>query len=342
MKKPKVTIISLTYNQENYVAKAIESLVMQKTNFSFEIIISDDCSTDGTAKIIQEYAQKYPNIIKPIYREQNMGSIENFIDTMSKIDSEYVALCEGDDYWTDPLKLQKQVDFLDAHLECTICFHKVKVFFQDCSRPDEIFPNKKYRFNKNILSFNDILRQNFIQTNSVMYRWQFTDKKIKDIFPKDILPCDWFLHILHAQKGKIGFIDEVMADYRRHKDGVWWESSEDTENFHLKNGLKELNFRLAVEKLIINKEEKYKYNIFITSFANSLLSIYLKNKKLTDLETMLTVFPDVIKTINGTADIFYLEEKTEKLKKQRRKFIFALVIISVLLIYTLIFYNITN
>ena len=121
-----VTIRCIAYNQERYIRDCLEGFVMQKTNFRFEAIVHDDASTDGTAAIIKEYAEKYPDIIKPILETENQyskhdGSLQRIMAEGCK--GKYVAFCEGDDYWTDPLKLQKQVDFLESHPDYSLCFH---------------------------------------------------------------------------------------------------------------------------------------------------------------------------------------------------------------------------
>lgn len=119
-----VTIQCITYNHEPYIRQCLEGFVMQKTNFRFEAIVHDDASTDGTADIIREYAEKYPDIIKPIYETENQyskhdGSLDRIMNDHTH--GKYVALCEGDDYWIDPLKLQKQVDLLEKYSECSMC-----------------------------------------------------------------------------------------------------------------------------------------------------------------------------------------------------------------------------
>ena len=121
----KVSIQCLVYNHEDYLRKCLDGFVMQKTNFRFEAIVHDDASTDGSAAIIREYAEKYPDIIKPIYQTQNQfyikGAIRKAINSAIDINSKYYALCEGDDYWIDPVKLQKQVDYMESHPECSVC-----------------------------------------------------------------------------------------------------------------------------------------------------------------------------------------------------------------------------
>ena len=113
-----VTIRCITYNHESYIRQCLDGFLMQKTTFRFEAIVHDDASTDGTATIIREYADKYPNIIKPIFETENQyskrdGSLRRILDAHTH--GKYIAMCEGDDYWTDPYKLQKQVDFLESH-----------------------------------------------------------------------------------------------------------------------------------------------------------------------------------------------------------------------------------
>jgi glycosyltransferase involved in cell wall biosynthesis len=127
--KPLVSIICTVYNHEPFLRQCLDGFVMQKTNFKFEAIVHDDCSTDGSAAIIREYAEKYPDIIKPIYEEENQyskGTLDKVINPYLK--GKYIALCEGDDYWTDPLKLQKQVDFLETHKDYSLICGRYKCY----------------------------------------------------------------------------------------------------------------------------------------------------------------------------------------------------------------------
>lgn len=125
-----LSIRCLVYNHEPFLRQCLDGFVMQKTNFRFEAIVHDDASTDGSAAIIREYAEKYPDIIKPIYETENQyskhdGSLGRIMNAACK--GKYIAVCEGDDYWIDPLKLQKQVDFLETHLDYSMCFHRAKI-----------------------------------------------------------------------------------------------------------------------------------------------------------------------------------------------------------------------
>ncbi|GHV57444.1 hypothetical protein FACS189460_4020 [Deltaproteobacteria bacterium] len=245
----KLTIVSTTYNHAPYIAQALDSWVSQKTDFPFQVLIADDCSTDGTTDIIRDYAARYPEIIKPVFRDQNLGPVKNGPDLMARIDTEYVAICEGDDFWLDPLKLQKQVDFLETHPECALCFHPVRIFYEDGSKPDEIYPSPDYRFNRSKLILADLLQHNFIQTNSVVFRWRFrAGLNYSDLIPDDILPQDYYLHLIHGETGEIGFLDEVMSAYRRHANGLWRGHDLRQIDFLNAYGLMCLNFYRNLER----------------------------------------------------------------------------------------------
>lgn len=121
-----VSIVCITYNHEPYLRKALDGFLMQRTDFPVEIILAEDCSTDGTRAICEEYKAKYPEKINYIYRDHNVGYNENEYEAMCAAKGKYIAYCEGDDYWTDPLKLQEQVNFLESHLEYSVCWHRCK------------------------------------------------------------------------------------------------------------------------------------------------------------------------------------------------------------------------
>lgn len=266
----KLSIICLTYNHARFVRDALDGFVSQKTNFPFEVIIHDDASTDGTTEIIKEYERKYPDIIKPIYQTENQWRKAK---TMSKtfvfphVQGEYVAFCEGDDYWTDKNKLQKQVDFLDAHPECSICFHPVKVTWDDGRENDTIYPDATMLKKVGALNFENLLKRNFIQTNSVVYRWRF-HKDSYDQIPDGVLPGDWFLHLLHAQIGQIGFLPEVMAVYRRNAGGIW-TGAEVSPQWFCRFGKAYMRFWDSVEKQFgVNKLKEREFLRRAVFYAN--------------------------------------------------------------------------
>lgn len=278
----KVSVVTITYNHEKFIKQALDSFLSQKTNFDFEVIIGDDCSTDSTQKILKEYQKEHPKIIKLILNKKNVGAMKNYFNTLSKVKGKYVAICDGDDYWCDDEKLQKQFDFLDANPEFSICFHQTRVFFEDGSKKDEISPTKDF---KSVTTKDDLLKECYIPSNTVMYKWKFFGKKsIKDIIPPtDIVPVDYFIHLLHAEEGKIKFISEVMSHYRRHKGGIWWLTSQQDrqDEFFLKYGIQYLKFFLTAEKTFNLKKDIYK--IQKEYLVNNLIRCYLQNNMVDQL-----------------------------------------------------------
>jgi len=278
----KLTVVVTTYNQEKFITQALDSFVNQETNFPFEVLVCDDNSTDNTKKILEEYAEKYKDIIRPIYNKENKGPMENFIFTLSQVQSEYVALCDGDDYWSDMQKLQKQVDFLENNKEYSICFHRTKIFFEDSDNEDQIYPSNIPE-TTNILDL--IKLGNYIPANTVVYRWKYKNgKKIENEFPKNIVPGDYYLHLIHAKEGKIKYIDEVMSHYRRHQSGMWWLTAtpEGREQFHLKYGKKYINFYNAIEKNLQIDRENTK--IFIKDIMINTIISFVKNNRIKELD----------------------------------------------------------
>ena len=220
---PLLTICTIAYNQEKFIAQALEGFVSQRTNFEFEAIVADDCSTDNTAKIIAGYAGKYPGIIKPVLRDKNIGMIGNISDVLYRATGKYIALCEGDDYWTDPLKLKKQVDFLEANPEYAICFHPVKVLTADGKVADG-FMTREVPETTDIY---ELAKGNYIPTPSVVFR--NNPGVIRDFALLKSPVGDYVLHVLNAQHGKIKKLPGAMAVYRCGV-GVWRSSR--PEEYH--------------------------------------------------------------------------------------------------------------
>jgi glycosyltransferase involved in cell wall biosynthesis len=257
--KPKLSICCLAYNHEPFIRACLDGFLMQKTNFPFEVLIHDDASTDGTARIIGEYAENYPGIIQPIYQIQNQYSQGIYADKFNyeRVRGEYVAMCEGDDYWTDPDKLQIQVDYLDAHPECAICFHQTRQVFEDGSQPDLILPHIEDRSGKSILDFDDLVKKNFMQTNTCVYRWLFHGQKQESYMPPHMEPTDWYLNLLHAKTGNIAFIERVMSVYRKHPGGLWFASTQGYDAFLEKLGRLFLRFRECVSENLLDSSNDY-------------------------------------------------------------------------------------
>ncbi|MEH2168484.1 MAG: glycosyltransferase [Nostoc sp.] len=215
----KVSVLITTYNHENYIAQAIESVLMQQVNFEYEVVIGEDYSTDNTRQIVIDYQRNYPEKIRLLLPDQNLGMHKNFMNSLQACQGQYIAALEGDDYWTSSKKLQKQVDFLDKNLDYAISFHNVLIFWQDNSHSPQIFLHNQPKTS----TIEDLLINNFISTPSVVYRAGLI-KEFPDWFSEQSMG-DWICHIFNAQHGKIGYIDEVMAAYRVHAKGVWSSKS---------------------------------------------------------------------------------------------------------------------
>ncbi len=212
----KVSVLMTTYNHEKFIAQAVASVLEQEVDFCFELVVGEDCSTDRTRDILQGFQVRYPETIRLLGREENWGRRRNFIDTFKSCRGDYIAILEGDDYWTSPHKLQRQADFLDSHPECSICFHPVMKSYEDGNETMEFHgPSPP----QTLFTIEDLLERTLIVTCSVMFR-----NRLFDDFPPwfNTVPAgDWPLNILNAQYGNIGYIDEAMAVYRMHSGGVW-------------------------------------------------------------------------------------------------------------------------
>lgn len=216
MNQPLVAIHCLVYNHEPYLRDCLEGFVMQQTSFPFVAIVHDDASTDGSAAIIREYEERYPNIIKPIYETENQwrkpdGSLGRIMNAaIDATGAKYVAMCEGDDYWTDPLKLQKQVDFLESHPDFSMCFHRAKIK-NECNantsyaRCEEIETKEYFA--------NDMCPMWIVPTASVVYRYPIVSAyplKHRDWFDSgDIVLFETCAHV-----GRVWGMEDAMSVYR--------------------------------------------------------------------------------------------------------------------------------
>jgi len=212
----KVSVCMITYNHEQFIAEAINGIISQKTNFTFELIIGDDCSTDKTREIIKTYQDKFPNKIRALLPGKNLGMMPNFVATLSACKGDYIALCEGDDYWTDPDKLQKQFDFMRANTTYSLCTHPVTTKFEE-SGLFEIFPIlHPYRNNNYIITPEILIEHWGLHTCSFFFR---NDIKFPDWFDK-VKAGDLALALILSSKGPIYLLTDSMAIYRRHPNSV--------------------------------------------------------------------------------------------------------------------------
>lgn len=243
-----LSVCVITYNHESYIRLCLQSIVNQKTDFIFEIIIGEDCSTDGTRGVVQEVAEIYPDKIHLLLHNKNVGAIANFLDTLQSCIGKYIALCEGDDYWTDPYKLQKQVDFLESHGDYSGCAHQAMVLVGD----------KESRFFRqnipNDISVHDIVEHRLFHTASVVFRRTVLDLYIN---APTVLSGDRLLNFCIAFSGKIRFFDDCMCVYRKHDSGM-------SSTVTMKQLLLDLN-SISYLKNIYPSFPKYRYMSYVYS-----------------------------------------------------------------------------
>ena len=220
-----VSIRCLAYNQVRYIRQCLDGFVMQKTNFRFEAIVHDDASTDGTTEIIKEYAEKYPDIIKPIYEKENQYSKDfSVIDSLVRkaCVGKYLAFCEGDDFWTDPLKLQKQVDILETNPDVTF----VHTAFSNVDMNGHIFHRKQYEYYQKISRCGSVLplllKQNYVMTMSLCIRNEIMESRILINCPQKM---DYAYTLACASLGKAYYLPENTCCYRMNPAGAMATSS---------------------------------------------------------------------------------------------------------------------
>lgn len=218
---PVASVIVTTYNHAHYIEQAVLSAINQQTDFRYEILIGDDCSTDGTDEIVRRLATEHPDKIRVLLRPHNLGlnGKNNIADLFRKARGRYLAALEGDDYWTDPRKLSKQVQFLENNTDYTMTFHWTQWLDQASGK----IANNLYGPHHELKSFytlDDLLEfNNFIPTCSVVCRNNIATS-LPDFFFESDTP-DWLFHVLNALHGKINFFDQTMAVYRRHAGGIY-------------------------------------------------------------------------------------------------------------------------
>ncbi|WP_392566296.1 glycosyltransferase [Utexia brackfieldae] len=330
MSKIKLSILCITYNHEKFIRDTLDGFIAQKTDFEYEVLIHDDASTDNTANIIREYQEKYPNLIKPIFQTENQFSKGESISkkfNFPRIAGEYVAMCEGDDYWIDTLKLQKQVNFLDANQDVYLCFHPVKEIYEDHSVEPNVFPSDYKVLNRQTLGLAELLKYNFISTSSVMYRWILKDNE--SLFPSGIIPGDWFLHLLHAQKGRIHCHLDIMSVYRRHQGGIWWERDK-SNKFYIDHGIRLIAFYQAVEKQFNCDKQKE-----IILFTYETLIAFLQHCRFEKIEEFSQRYPILYERFIASG---YDKSKIKALqyKKKYNKYKKLVILSCVIYIFTFI------
>ncbi|MBI3922078.1 MAG: glycosyltransferase [Armatimonadetes bacterium] len=217
-----VSICMVTYNHEKYLAQAIESVLSQQVDFDYELVIGEDCSTDRTREVVLEYANRYPDKISPLLHDKNLGMQRNYLHTLHACRGAYIALLEGDDYWTDSHKLQRQVEFLKANPGFSACFTRTSVFHDGDSSPAFCIPSDDP--DRKVITTEDLLRKNCIATCSMVFRNLMPEIHFEAFLSLKMV--DWPLWVMVSQHGPIGYFNDMMAAYRLHTEGVWSKEDE--------------------------------------------------------------------------------------------------------------------
>lgn len=289
MDRPLVSISCITYNHNLYIRECIEGFLLQKTTFPLEILIHDDASTDGTKEIIKEYENNYPEIIKPIYEAENQWSkgrrgsmIFNFPRALGK----YIALCEGDDYWIDEFKLQKQVDFLEKNERYSATVHQTELLTSEHSNKARLISPYK---NDLDLDLEELIRECYFHTSSLVFRKSIFDNVSN--YPSKIVSIDRALFLLCGVRGSIKYFNNNMSVYRRHNNGF---SSWVTFKM-IKKDLQIIPWLLQIApSLPKNALSAYTYYSFMTNVPNNIIQLlkcyaffsYYSLKSEIDIENM--------------------------------------------------------
>lgn len=309
--KMMVSVCCITYNQAEYIKDALDSFLMQKTNFKYEVIIHDDASTDGTTEIIKEYADKYPEIIKPIFEKENQYSkgvkrILNFTFKVAK--GKYIALCEGDDYWSSENKLQLQVDYMEKNPNCTLLFHNAKIIDMIDGKETNFVPYTK-RIGRHLkidgnYNVGELELLEFIPTASFMFRTYNLKKMPK--FYEECFVGDWPLKLIMTSFGYAHYIDEVMSIYRKNANGSMTVRNEKKEKENVEGKLDILNKK----ETFVNQMDKFTNYKYHSVFEQRLLQYKIErllctSKKNNIIIILYTKIISLIKKIKYILKIYF-------------------------------------
>lgn len=292
---PIVTVMCFTYNQKLFVKQCIESILMQKTTFAYEVLVHDDASSDGTKNIIEEYAIKYPRIIKPVFEVENLYSKGSFWRVFDRviplISGKYISFCEGDDYWIDSQKLQRQYEFMEGNQEYMLCFHSIKEVYEGRHHLDKqrtVVENREY-------SGIEWYKTRPAQTASYFFKGEIFESELYKMVSQgcNFLATDIPLLLICAKYGKLRGMSDLMSVYRHNEDG--WTSKKRNKPDILK---------------VINSQLEYK--IFGKEFEKVSLYFYQRDCISAFLGSIKRLTPDFVFlkmslniSLKGTLKAFY-------------------------------------
>lgn len=282
----KVSVCCITYNQSRFIGQAIESILSQNFNEKMELVIADDCSSDGTREILLTFKQKYPEQIKLILHEKNIGVVKNFKVGLDNCSGEYIAICEGDDYWIDENKLTKQVQFLQLNPEYALSFHQAKLHFEEGVSRD--FPDIN-KDTSETTTIEDMIRGNYVHTPTCVFRnWLLAAGGLPKEFEK-LQIGDWALHLCTLRNGKAHFMKEEMAAYRISTSGIW-----STRRWVMR--IEYARIFLKFMKEFFKGQYRAEFNRAIGNYSRTLIKLYWREKQfLKLLKGSLSLFTDAVK-----------------------------------------------
>jgi glycosyltransferase involved in cell wall biosynthesis len=312
-----VSVVMITYGHDKFLRKAIEGVLMQQVNFNFELIVANDCSPDETDFIVSEIFRTNSNAkcINYIKHKENIGMMPNFIFALKQAKGKYIALCEGDDYWTDPFKLQKQVDFMEANSDYSVCFHKVNILKANGELVDDFITTVP----ENHENLEDLARfGNYIHTPSVLFRNEALEFMVNDQFFQQSPIGDYYLYMNIAKTGKIGFLEDTMEVYR-YGVGIW---SSESSFYRSKN----FNYTLLLLARNFRNENSDIYNIlvkriedFIVYYWNSFNSAEIYDYLGNDLLSFEIVHNYTTTLINNRDSLKFDLERVKKESENKIK-----------------------
>lgn len=292
----KLTVVILTYNLEEYIEQAVESVLVQKVNFDYKIRISDDCSTDHTISIIKKLRDKYPDKIELLLSEENGGCLKNSNRAFARIESEYIALLDGDDFWIGENQLQKKIDFLDSHSEYSMCGGDTVLLYNDGTKRQMINTSQDctFDFAEYLCGKVPYVHPSALVLRNCIYKYGMPSiyYDVEDTFENCAVRGDEFRFITHFEQGKLEVFSEIVSCYRIHQNGIWQGASEAkriietaiSKNFYDKFyfGLTEDIFRrmciASYRNLMRYLIEQQIYDrFFLTEKEAELLADYLKD-----------------------------------------------------------------
>lgn len=230
--QPLVTVVCITYGHEEFIAQALDSFISQKTTFPFQVFVGEDCGPDGTARIVEEYAAKYPGLVVPYVRKENMGAQRNLIDLCRKAGTRYIAFCEGDDYWIDDLKLQKQFDYMEAHPDCRVCTARTKIiapedwhlrsWYKPTGEGDLVIPDSIPGYkSKAEYTPAEIIGTNVAHTSTHFYRWD-NEVIVPDWYYEGIIG-DTPLLLLQLGESNLAVLPDIVSVYRINEGSIFFD-----------------------------------------------------------------------------------------------------------------------